>query len=103
VLATRATYVGSPEHKPAQSFAGPRRLRADASVCDPRLGGQEELTQWLRTALAAGRVGAPWEQAFPRYVWHVVDGITYEGRLVNCGLGQYKGYPLKRNERVEGL
>ena len=32
-LADQVTYVGSPEHKGIPSFAGPPRLRADASCC----------------------------------------------------------------------
>jgi hypothetical protein len=33
----------------------------------------------------------------------VREGIYYEGRLVNPGLGQYKGYPLNEEERPEGM
>lgn len=97
-LAARASYVGSPEHKTYPSFAGPARLRADASKCDPRLGDRAELTGWLREAIAGGQVGAPWEGDFPRYVWHRKDNTVYEGRLVNSELGQYKGYPLQPAE-----
>jgi hypothetical protein len=29
--------------------------------------------------------------------------VTYEARLSNPELGQYKGYPLEADEQVEGL
>src|SRR6266516_5596381 len=40
VLAQRASYVGSSEHKTYPSFAGQPRLRADASKCDPKRAEQ---------------------------------------------------------------
>lgn len=102
-LATTARYVGSCEHKTYPSFAGPPRPRADASKCDPKLADAEELTSWLRQAITAGTVGAPWEGVYPRYVWHREGDIVYEGRLVNQEQGHYKGYPLGLDELPEGL
>lgn len=93
-LAGRVRYVGSSEHKTSPSFAGPPHPRADASKCDPKLTDAEVLTTWLRAAVAAGRIGAPWEGDFPRYAWGTIDGVHYEGRLVNRDQGSYKGYPL---------
>ncbi|MFC0864490.1 hypothetical protein ACFHYQ_19545 [Sphaerimonospora cavernae] len=102
-LADRASYVGSGEHKSYPSFAGRPRLRADASKCDPKFNDANEITGFLRQAIAAGNVGAPWEGDFPRYAWHTLDDVIYEARLVNQELGQYKGYPLKRSEWPESL
>jgi len=102
-IAGRSSYVGSSEHKSHPSFAGPPKRRADATKCDPALADPAELTEWLREAIASGRVGAPWEGDFPRYVWHRRGEVCYEGRLVNQGLGQYKGYQLERGEWPEGL
>jgi hypothetical protein len=102
-LARRATYVGSGEHKSYPSFAGPPKLRADASKCDPKYTDADEITGWLRRAILSGDVGAPWEGEFPRYAWHTVDDVLYEARLVNQVLGQYKGYPLDRCEWPEGF
>jgi hypothetical protein len=102
-LADRTSYVGSSEHKSYPSFAGPPKLRADASKCDPSFADPEELTKWLRSSISAGRIGAPWEGDFPRYVWHLHDEVMYEARLVNQELGQYKGYPLEADEWPEGL
>ena len=102
-LAREAIYVGSPEHKSYPSFAGPPKLRADASKCDPALTNPDEITAWLRKALRAGHVGAPWEGSFPRYAWYEAAGTVYEARLVNRQLGTYKGYPLLPSERPAGL
>jgi hypothetical protein len=102
-LAASARYVGSAEHKSFPSFAGAPKLRADASKCDPTLADPDVITGWLQAGLRAGQVGAPWEGQFPRYVWHTVDGVLYEARLVNRDSGQYKGYPLEDFERPEGL
>ena len=103
-LAKRVRYVGSVEHKDHPSFAGAPRLRSDASLCDPALAKtQRTLTQWLRKAVRAAQIGGPWEGDFPRYVWYRWEGIVYEGRLVNRGGGEYKGYPLLREEWPDGL
>jgi len=100
--AQNAIYVGSPEHKTGQSFAGQPRPRSDASVCDPLLNReQKQITNWLRSAIKAGNVGAYWEGDFPRYVWYRDGDTVYEGRLVNCGKGEYKGYPLNQEEADE--
>jgi hypothetical protein len=102
-IAARASYVGSSEHKSYPSFAGPPKLRADATKCDPALADPAELTQWLREAIMSGRVGPPWLGDFHRYVWYLRGDICYEGMLVNQGLGQYKGYQLERDQWPEGL
>jgi len=102
-IAARVSYVGSSEHKSFPSFAGQPKLRADASKCDPKLADQAELTGWLRDAIASGYTGAPWEGDFPRYVWCRREDTLYEGRLVNSGLGEYKGYPLHASQWPEGL
>lgn len=102
-LAGRVVYVGSPEHKAAPSFAGPPRLRADASRCPPEITELEVVSSWLRDAIRLGAVGAPWEGGLPRYVWYKTRDKVFEGRLVNRGAGHYKGYPLGRNEWPTGI
>jgi hypothetical protein len=102
-VAGRVKYIGSAEHKTYPSPAGPPSLRADATKCDPALHGDfEVLAGWLREAIRRGCVGAPWEGGFPRYAWARQDGVWYEGRLVNSGLGQYKGYALDNGEVPSG-
>lgn len=61
------------------------------------------MTAWLRGAVAAGRVGAPWESDFPRYAWTMQGQAWYEGRLVNSGQGTYKGYEITPDELPHGL
>lgn len=103
-LADRVRYVGSPEHKDAPSFAGQPRLRADASCCPREMTADpERINEWLRQAIRAGAVGAPWEGKFPRYVWYKYGAIVLEGRLVNRETGEYKGYPLGREEWPAGI
>lgn len=105
-LAERAVYVGSPEHKDVPGFAGQPRLRADASCCPREIGDWELVNGWLRSAIRRGATGAPWEGGFPRYVWYKHKGIVFEGRLVNRGIGSYKGYPLGEEEwpdRIEAI
>ena len=94
----RSRYVGSPEHKDFRSFAGQPRPRADASICDQRLSSADEITDWLRHAIQQGAVSEYWEGTFPRYVWYKDGETVYEGRLINRELGEYKGYPLERDE-----
>jgi hypothetical protein len=96
--ASRSKYVGSPEHKDAPSFAGQPRPRADASICDQRLGSADVITSWLRKAIRKGAFGKLWEGSFPRYVWYKEGEIVYEARLINRELGEYKGYPLEPDE-----
>ena len=102
-LAGRVVYVGSPEHKDIPSFAGQPRLRGDASRCPREITDRELVNQWLRSAIRRGAVGAPWEGDFPRYVWYRDGDSVYEGRLVNRGNGEYKGYPLDKNQWPGGL
>lgn len=92
-VAERVSYEGSAEHKTFPSSSG--RPRADATKCDPDLHGDfETLTGWLRRAVARGRVGAPWEGGFPRYVWVLEGGRHYTARLVNREVGTYKGWEI---------
>jgi len=103
-LASRVTYVGSPEHKTGPSFAGTPRPRGDATRCDPALNDRlHEIQQWLRQAFEVQCFGGPWEGGFPRYAWCMVGQIVYEARLVNRGLGQYKGWQLEPEEWPDGI
>ena len=97
-LAATASYVISPEHKDYLTEAGPGRLRSDASPC-PRSVTRVDAEQWLRRAIAAGHVGAPWaDQPYPQYAWYREGERVFEARLTNSVTGAYKGYPLDRSE-----
>ena len=103
-LADRVTYVGSPEHKTAPSFAGTPRPRADATLCDSNLMSRlQDIQQWLRKAFVSRCFSGPWEGGFPRYAWCKVDNMVYEARLINKGLGQYKGWQLEPDEWPDGI
>lgn len=101
-VARRAVYVGSAEHKGHPTGAGPPRLRADTTPCDPSID-TDQATRWLRAAIRAGLVSETWERGFPRYVWTRVRGIAYEARHGAGADGHYKGWPLLEDELPEGL
>jgi hypothetical protein len=103
-VARKVRYVGSPEHKSGPSFAGMPRPRADASICDQSLSVMlVTVNKWLRSAVSKGTVGGQWEGGFPRYAWYKNGDIVYEARLTNQGKGEYKGYPIRRDEWPEGI
>lgn len=92
-VAERVQYVGSPEHKSSLTDAGPPRLRKDASRCPSQIE-LHEVQEVLREAIRAQCVGDVFQSGFPKYVWGWLDDTLYEGRLVNRGQGDYKGYAL---------
>lgn len=99
-LAEGATYVGSPEHKGHPSSAGPARKRSDATPCPRNVNfDHAQLTQWVRTAIAAGNVTEPWEQGmYPRYAWLRVGDAVWMARAVNAQQGTYKGWQATAGE-----
>lgn len=104
-IASRAHYVGSPEHKDAPSFAGQPRPRADATICDRSFSGRlDDINRWLKAAIRAGQFSAYWDHGhFPRYVWHREGDVVFEARVVNAGSGAYKGFDLTRDEWPENF
>ena len=104
-VAARARYVGSPNHKDSQSFAGAIPAhRPHASICPRDLANQQNLVrQWLQDAIRRGSCGHHWDGEFPRYVWHREGTVVYEARLTNRAKGEYKGYPLEMDQGVRGL
>jgi hypothetical protein len=109
--ATRATYLGSIEHKTYRSPAGDPRPRGDASKC-PRLEERRwpELTEALRAAIRIGCVSETFDpDGFPRYVWGMFEGELYEARHLVTPAGAYKAFPIEpfelpsgARERMEG-
>jgi hypothetical protein len=102
-LSARVRYEGSVEHKTTPSPAGPPKLRSDASPCPTDLHDFDDLSTWLRAAVRAGHVGAPWNGDFPRYAWVDNEHGCFEARLINREQGTYKGYPLHPEERPRWL
>ena len=102
-LAGGASYVISREHKDYLTEQGPGALRSDASPC-PRDIDREQAQQWLREAIAAGNVGAPWSnQPYPQYAWYRRGNAVFEARVTNVEQGAYKGYPLDPSEFPDWL
>jgi len=103
-VARSCRYVGSPYHKGAAGYAGaPRGPRPDATKCPRELVDcRETVEEWLRAAVRAGRVGA-WDGGYPRYVWHREGDVVFEARHGSLGSGEYHGYPLQPNQRIQGL
>ena len=62
---------------------------------------REQAQEWLRQDMQDGACGDYWEGDFPRYLWIRAGNQCYEARLVNQGLGQYKGYPIESDEWPE--
>ena len=95
--ASRARYLGSPEHKGYASPAGSPALRSDATPCDPKIKW-EEINAVLREAIRRRCTSARFEQGFPRYAWGWIGGDLYEARHINGPAGTYKGYRLREAE-----
>jgi len=57
----------------------------------------------LTQALAFGQVGAPFEDGFPRYVWHRLNDEVTEFRLTGTDAGEYRAYRLTPSYWPEGL
>ena len=93
--AASASYIGSPEHKTYPSFAGPPKLRSDATPCPQEFKDASIIQTWLREEIRQGNVSAYRDQGtFPRYVWGRRGNRWFEARLVNAQSGAYKGYPV---------
>lgn len=100
-LADRLTYHPSPEHKGEPVSGVPPHPRADATVCPSLagIGGLVTVLRWLRDAVRAKHAVGPWENGFPRYVYHrTASGEVFAARLTNAGKGEYKGYPVRPDE-----
>lgn len=91
-----AVYASSAFHRPTGSKMGvpAKRRYPHASKCDPKWD-QRSATQALRDAIRQGQVSQAWDQRYPRYAWHLEDGVLYEARLSNAVSGEYHAYPLE--------
>ncbi len=112
-LASRARYVGSPEHKLGRWWGGlpgarqlpggrvGRRGRQTTTVCPLNTEEDRTLaTEWLRKAIVAGQYRfVEAGQDFPRRVWFEARGRVWCGFCVNPAAGDYKGWPIDEAER----
>lgn len=98
ILAERARYVGSAEHKSGRWEELLPRHRHDASCCPPHIS-RVMATELLRAGIKAGNVSEDFEDGMPRRVWYVGPLGTFEARLTGrfdeatnkCA--EYKGWP----------
>jgi hypothetical protein len=112
-----ARYIGSPEHKAARWWGGLPEAHVDAdgvarrpgkqltTIC-PLVGEAERdmATNWVRQALREGQLRYfEADKDFPKRLWYrdPSDGQVWTGLCVNGVLGQYKGWPIDEEERVE--
>jgi hypothetical protein len=106
VIALRANYVGSVEHKDCYNRLTDGcmpRPRADASICPRWIRDIKVVNRWLKSAIERGAVCDYYEGDFPRYVWFKYEDTVFMGRLVNKESGAYKGFPLNPNEWPKGI
>ena len=113
--AGKSRYVGSPEHKVrwwwgGQPFA--RQLPGGAvgrpgkqttTVCPlTEPSDRDRATGWVQAAIRNGQ--CRFHEAdgiFPKKVWYEADGCIWMGVLINRGSGEYKGWPIGKEERDE--
>lgn len=112
-VAERCDYVGSEEHKDQRWWQGmpwprnhPRDVATICSLVTER--DRDQATEWIREAIKNGQFGRKdWRNGFPRRVWHRDrHGQYWYGMLTNQGAGpnprgQYKGWPIGEDEKVE--
>ena len=97
--ARSAVYVGSPEHKRSPSFVSSIRPIQGNSICPPALStDRNQLTEWVRQAIRNRWIAAPLEGIYPRYIWYRDGDDWFQGRLTNQGLGEYKGWPIAKDQ-----
>ena len=113
ILAARAEYHGSREHKLKRSWLGMpmarqlpggkvgRRDKQTTTVCPLTTEQDRKLaTTWLRKAIEAGQYRfREGDLEFPHKVWYEANGNIWFGLCINSGSGQYKGWPIDEDER----
>ena len=114
-MAEGASYTGSDEHKDEWWWGGPpmgrqlpggrvgRRGKQDTTVCPlTSVRDQVRATGWVRSAIAARQcVFVEADKMFPKKVWYEADGRIWMGSCTNSISGEYKGWPIGKEERDE--
>ena len=112
-LASRASYVGSGEHKSRRWWGGQPASRQlpGGKVGRPRkpvtticpLESEEDrsrATEWVQSAILAGQYKfVEADKRFPKKIWFEADGKVWFGLCINSELGEYKGWPIDEEER----
>jgi len=113
----RATYVGSAEHKNRRWWGGlpgawvnpqgqVRRPKSQlTTICPLAAPADRDMASgWVRAALGEGQF--KWyegDKDFPHFIWYQEPDTDrfWIGRVVNGIAGEYKGWPISRQERDE--
>jgi len=114
-LAARVKYVGSPEHKTKRWWGGlpeskqmkggkvGRPGKQTTTIC-PLVGDQDRqmATEWIQCAIKEGKFEFyQGDQDFPKKVWYEADGQIWQGLIVNKAAGEYKGWPIVKEDQHE--
>ncbi len=114
LLASRAIYVGSKEHKIVRWWGGLPGIRVDrtgqvvgrphkqkTTICHitDEPAGRRRATAWIKAAIRSGRYRyLEGDGDFPKHVWYRVRGQPWFGYCINSMAGDYKGWPLEHDE-----
>jgi hypothetical protein len=105
-LASRAVYLGSPEHKNRRWWGGLPEAgnRADwqtTTICPlTTKDDRDRATGWVQSAIRSRQCRFyQGDINFPKAIWHQADGQIWMGYRTNDGLGEYKGWPIEEEER----
>lgn len=111
-----ARYIGSPEHKVERWWGGLPEVHVDIDGVARRPGKQltticplvsdaerDMATGWVQQALITGQLRYyEGDKVFPKRLWYRDSyGQVWTGFCVNSVLGQYKGWPVDEEDRVE--
>jgi len=102
VIATRARYIASGEHKMHASTTGLWAFgpKADKAKCDNFAESDwHQLLETLQEAIKAPCVDQEFRGDFPARAWAYVNGTLHEARLTNRATGQYHAFPLEYAEQ----
>ena len=77
--------------------------KQETSICPLTTGRDRVLaTGWVRSAIAARQcLFLEADKVFPKKVWYEADGRIWMGSCTNTISGEYKGWPIGKEERDE--
>lgn len=108
-------YRGSPYHKRYPSPWGQPELRSDKDECPVDIPVDEAATvlaSAIDDSIRAGWVSQIRDGAWPRYVWgrsefrtriNARRVLTWEARVENRGVPEYKAYPITRKRHSDHM
>jgi hypothetical protein len=106
VMAARAKYLGSPEHKAAKWEGIHPMGNPHSSKCPTSIETLAEATSMLQAAIKVGNVGETFQDEMPKYVWYKGSRGTFQARLTDRPhfesgkLAGYKAWPVDDEESL---